>query len=109
MLVSALDLEGAKAMKDAVALARRHAVRGDAHMAEGRDRHAWAVMADAAKPARADLIVVGTYSRRGLNCPHMARAAERVLRERPVPALFERGIHAADVPATETVGKRLSQ
>ncbi len=105
-LVSALNLDGRKAVKDAVELARRHGVRVDAEMAEGRGRYVSDVIIDAAKLARADLIVMGTHGRRGLNRLLMGSDAERVLRATPVPVLFVRGEPAPAEPATKRARKR---
>ena len=105
-LAGALNLEGRKAVKNAVALARRRGVRVEAEMAEGHGRRVSDVIIEAAQLARADLIVMGTHGRRGLNRLLMGSDAERVLRETPVPVLFVRGEPAPGEPATRRAGKR---
>ena len=106
-LAGALNLEGRRAAKNALALARRHGVRAVAELAEGRGRYVSDVIVAAAKLARADLIVMGTHGRRGLNRLLMGSDAERVLRETPVPVLFVRGQPAPDEPATKRARKRV--
>ena len=49
---------------------------------------------------RADLIVMGTHGRRGLNRLLMGSDAERVLHATPVPLLLVRGEPAATRKAT---------
>lgn len=48
------------------------------------------IIVDGAKQWGADLIVVGTHGRRGLNRLLLGSGAERVLRETPVPVLLVR-------------------
>jgi nucleotide-binding universal stress UspA family protein len=105
-LLGVLNLEGRKALKDAVALTRRQGVQVDTEMAEGRGRFVSDVIVDAAKTWRADLIVMGTHGRRGFNRLLMGSDAERVLRETPVPVLFVRGEPSPNEPANKRVRKR---
>ena len=59
-------------------------------MIEGRGRAVSGVILEDARKFRADLIVMGTHGRRGLNRLLLGSDAERVLREARIPVLLVR-------------------
>jgi len=81
---------GKKAIAEAGALARKAGVRADTTIVEGRGRVVSQAILDEAKKFSADLIVMGTHGRRGVNRLLLGSDAERVLREAPVPVLLVR-------------------
>ncbi len=90
-LLDSLKETGEKALTEALALARRSGVRAESARVKSRGRPVSdAILADARK-WRADVIVVGTHGRRGLNRLLLGSDAERVLREATVPVLLVRG------------------
>ena len=81
---------GQKALDEGAALAEKAGVDAGTAMVEARGRHVSDVILGDAKTFRADLIVMGTHGRRGLNRLLLGSDAERVLREAPVPVLLVR-------------------
>ena len=81
---------GERSVDEAAALARRKGLNADTSLLHGRGRHASDVILDAAIRWRADLVVMGTHGRRGLNRLLLGSDAERVLRGTPVPLLLVR-------------------
>jgi nucleotide-binding universal stress UspA family protein len=90
ILIDSLKASGQKALDESVAIAQKGGVRAEAAMIEARG-HAVsdAILADA-KKFGADLIVMGTHGRRGMNRLLLGSDAERVLRDSPVPILLIR-------------------
>jgi nucleotide-binding universal stress UspA family protein len=82
---------GSKAVEEGTTLATRANVKADAATVDSRGRVVSDVILDQARKFRADLIVMGTHGRRGLNRLILGSDAERVLREAPVPVLLVRG------------------
>jgi nucleotide-binding universal stress UspA family protein len=91
MLIDAMKASGDKALDDAVGLAQKAGVNTERAMIEARGHMVSDTILGDAKKFRADLIVMGTHGRRGLNRLLMGSDAERVLRESPVPVLLIRG------------------
>jgi nucleotide-binding universal stress UspA family protein len=81
---------GERSVTEAAVLARKNKLNADASLLHGRGRRASDVILEAAKKWRADLIVMGTHGRRGLNRLLLGSDAERVLRGTPVPLLLVR-------------------
>jgi nucleotide-binding universal stress UspA family protein len=82
---------GKKALDEGAALAEKAGVNAGTAMVEARGRSVSDVILGDAKTFRADVIVMGTHGRRGLNRLLLGSDAERVLREAPVPVLLIRG------------------
>jgi nucleotide-binding universal stress UspA family protein len=82
---------GNKAVEEAGMLAQRAHVKADTTTVDSRGRVVSDVILAEAKKFHADLIVMGTHGRRGLNRLILGSDAERVLREAPVPVLLVRG------------------
>jgi nucleotide-binding universal stress UspA family protein len=59
-----------------------------------RSGSAWEEIIAAASEVHADLIVLGTHGRRGLNRMLLGSVAEKVVRMAEVPVLTARGLHA---------------
>ncbi len=90
MLIGSMKASGQKALDEGIALARKGGVQADVAMLEARGRAVSDVILDDARKFRADLIVMGTHGRRGLNRLLLGSDAERVLREAPIPVLLVR-------------------
>jgi nucleotide-binding universal stress UspA family protein len=90
-LLQSMEETGKKALEEAAALAKAGKVRAETAQVQSRGRYVSDVILDQAKTWRADLIVMGTHGRRGLNRLLLGSDAERVLREAPVPVLLVRG------------------
>lgn len=89
-LVAALKATGERALKDAAAAGVRKHVHAECTQRLSGDRRVSDVILAEAKSWRADVIVMGTHGRRGLNRLLLGSDAERVLREAPVPVLLVR-------------------
>jgi nucleotide-binding universal stress UspA family protein len=89
-LVDSMKASGQKALDEAIAAARKAGVTVDAALAEARGRAVSDAILEDARKFRADLIVMGTHGRRGLNRLVLGSDAERVLREAGVPVLLVR-------------------
>ena len=93
-LIASLRAEGQKALDEASKVARKQGVKIDASLVESRGRPVSDVILDEARKWRADLIVMGTHGRRGINRMLLGSDAERVLRSAPVPVLLVRAEEA---------------
>ena len=93
---------GDKAVEKGAALAKRANVKADTAIVDARGRVVSDVILEEAKGFRADLIVMGTHGRRGLNRLILGSDAERVLRDAPVPVLLVRGDGARAGAARKT-------
>ena len=89
-ILDSLRAEGQKVLKKAAAVAEKSAVKVEAVQVESRGRPVSDVILADARHSRADIIVMGTHGRRGLNRLLLGSDAERVLREAPVPVLLTR-------------------
>lgn len=94
-LIDALKESGTKALKDAATAAGKKRVKAQCTQHESFGRPVSHVILAAAKKWRADLLVMGTHGRRGINRLLLGSDAERVLRDAPVPVLLVRGDKAA--------------
>jgi nucleotide-binding universal stress UspA family protein len=96
-VLESMRVEGRKVLDKALARAQRAGVEGEAVQMAGRGKNVSDVILAAARRWRADVIVMGTHGRRGLNRLLLGSDAERVLRDAPVPVLLTR--HTAREPA----------
>jgi len=94
MIYDSMKAAGEKALKEAAALVGKTDVNADTALIEAHARNVSDVILGDAKKWRADLIVMGTHGRRGLNRLLLGSDAERVLREAPVPVLLVRAEEA---------------
>ena len=69
-------------------MARRSGVTAETAVVESRGRHVSDVILAETQKWRADVIVMGTHGRRGLNRLLLGSDAEGVLREAAVPVLL---------------------
>jgi nucleotide-binding universal stress UspA family protein len=90
-LVESLRATGRQALERAAALAGRRDLAVESAMRESGGRSVSDVILDEARKWRADLLVMGTHGRRGMNRMLLGSDAERVLREASVPVLLVRG------------------
>jgi nucleotide-binding universal stress UspA family protein len=90
VLVESMKASGRKALDEATAAARKAGITPDAALVEARGRAVSDAILEDARKFRADLIVMGTHGRRGLNRLVLGSDAERVLREAGVPVLLVR-------------------
>lgn len=86
-LIDALRDSGEKAIKNALALVHKHSVKVDASLFETVGDRVSDIIIREAKKWKADLIVMGTHGRRGINRMVLGSDAETVLRTAPVPVL----------------------
>jgi nucleotide-binding universal stress UspA family protein len=89
-LFEALRAEGAKVIKDGMALAASAGVEADSVLLEKPGQGLGDTVAAAAKAWPADLIVVGTHGRRGIAHMLLGSGAEDIIRRAPVPVLVVR-------------------
>ena len=82
---------GREALADAAARARAAGVEAETSLIESAGRYVSEMIVDDAHNCGADLIVMGTHGRRGLNRLLIGSDAERVLHATPVPLLLVRG------------------
>ncbi|HEX7043179.1 MAG TPA: universal stress protein [Burkholderiales bacterium] len=82
---------GRKLMEEVMAYVRRKGVKAEPQIIENLSGRAADSIIDAAKKWRADLIVMGTHGRRGVNRMVLGSDAEIVIRTSPVPVLLVRG------------------
>ena len=91
VLLESMEVTGKKAIDAAAVLAKKSKVTADTVQVQSHGRHVSDVILDNAKKWHADLIVMGTHGRRGLNRLLLGSDAEGVLREARVPVLLVRG------------------
>ncbi len=89
-LLDALRDSGKKAIHNALALVRKHDVKADSALYESLGGRVSDVIVGEARKWKADLIVMGTHGRRGINRLVLGSDAEAVLRAAPVPVLMVR-------------------
>jgi nucleotide-binding universal stress UspA family protein len=89
-LVAGLQRKGERALESARALAAKHRVMADSAVVSRPEERAAVAILEEAKRWNADLIVMGTHGRRGLNRILMGSDAELVVRSSPVPVLLVR-------------------
>ncbi|MGZ5163942.1 MAG: universal stress protein [Burkholderiales bacterium] len=86
----ALHETGQALLKKSEALVRRHHIAVDTAMVDIVAGRAADAIVKHAEKWRADLIVIGTHGRRGLNRIALGSDAEKVVRNSPVPVLVVR-------------------
>jgi nucleotide-binding universal stress UspA family protein len=91
---------GQAVLDAALACATAHGVAADSRLVEVRGRRTADVILEAAEAVRADLIVLGTHGRRGMDRAFAGSDAEQILRRAPVPVLLVR-LPAAHVQAAD--------
>lgn len=111
-LRESMQESGKKALKEATEIAAMASAKPDTLLVRARGRNVSDVILEQAKTWRADLIVMGTHGRRGLNRLVLGSDAERVLRESAVPVLLIRHVEESQrravKPATRRTQKALS-
>ena len=105
-LIALVKSRGQRGLKEAAAFADRKNVPADTAMVHSRGDFVSEVILKDAKKWRADLIVMGTHGRRGLNRLLLGSDAERVLREAAVPVLLVRGDDSKTPVRKKSAGKR---
>ncbi len=93
---------GRKVVADAEALARKQAVPFKTAMIESFGLGVAEVIVRHAQKSRADLIVLGTHGRRGMNRLVMGSDAESVVRQVTVPVLLVKGPNTPARKAAKT-------
>jgi nucleotide-binding universal stress UspA family protein len=88
--IESMRKAGKKALDEGAAMAEKAGVNAATAIVESRGRRVSDVILGDAKTFRADLIVMGTHGRRGLNRLILGSDAERVLHEASVPVLLIR-------------------
>ena len=89
-VLDSLRSDGRKVLRKAAAAAEKSGVKAETvQMESGGQLVSEAILMDARR-SRADVIVMGTHGRRGLNRLLLGSDAERVLREATVPVLLTR-------------------
>jgi nucleotide-binding universal stress UspA family protein len=83
--------KAAKMLDDAMASAKAAGVPADHQLVEQPGQRLGQTVSDAALAWEADLVVVGTHGRRGIDRVLMGSGAEQVIRMAPVPVLVVRG------------------
>ncbi len=86
-----LHKTGIKVLKDALDIAEAAAVEADTNLVDDFGGHLGESVANEAKNWDANLIVVGTHGRRGIDRILMGSGAEQVIRLSPVHTLVVRG------------------
>jgi len=76
-----------KVVSDAAAMAEKQGSSADYQVVEGSDLHVGECIAQAAAEWRADLIVLGTHGRRGVNRLVLGSVTEVVIRHSDAPVL----------------------
>lgn len=104
-LIDSLKAAGRIALKEAATAAARSSTAAETVMAEAHFRPVSDAILEHAKKWRADLIVMGTHGRRGLNRLLLGSDAERVLREATVPVLLVRDVHSK-TPAKKSAPRK---
>ena len=89
-LLDALRDAGKKALQNALALVRKHDLKAESALFEALGGRISEIIVKEAKKWRADLIVMGTHGRRGVNRMVLGSDAEAILRVTPVPVLLVR-------------------
>ena len=89
-LLGALRESGKKAIANALALARKHSIKADSVLYESVGNDVANIVNREAKKWKADLIVMGTHGRSGINRMMFGSAAEQILRTTTVSVLIVR-------------------
>jgi len=89
-LLSSMRAAGLKVLDSAEELAQSSGVKAQKRLIDSHRQHVSDAILAEAETWRADLIVMGTHGRRGLNRLLLGSDAERVLRDALVPVLLVR-------------------
>jgi nucleotide-binding universal stress UspA family protein len=89
-ILDSLKAEGRKVLSTAGRAAESAGAKAEAVQIASRGQPVSDVILREAKRAKADLVVMGTHGRRGLNRLLLGSDAERVLRQSNVPVLLVR-------------------
>jgi len=89
-LLGALRATGQKVIKSALALAAKRGVKTESALYETMGKRVAELIVREAKKWKADLIVMGTHGRRGIDRMVLGSDAEAVVRTSPVPVLLVR-------------------
>lgn len=89
-VIGTLRDDGQRVLAKARAAAEKQGVRAETVQIESRARPVSEIILAEARRSKADVIVMGTHGRRGLNRLLLGSDAERVLRDAPVPVLLTR-------------------
>ena len=89
-ILESMRADGMRVLEKAAERAQRAGVKAETVQVASRGRPVSDVILAEARKARADVIVMGTHGRRGLNRLLLGSDAERVLRDSPVPVLLVR-------------------
>ncbi len=93
-MIEALLQGGEQIMKRLAALVRKRGFEPETRIVEAIGTRVADVIVQHAKRWRADIIVMGTHGRRGINRMFMGSDAELVVRTAPVPVLLVRAGYA---------------
>jgi nucleotide-binding universal stress UspA family protein len=94
-ILETVEREAQKIVDDSVSIARAAGIGCEGVLAACVGRRVAEVIVEEARSWRADLVVLGTHGRRGVNRFLLGSDAERILRIAPVPVLLVRGEEAA--------------
>jgi nucleotide-binding universal stress UspA family protein len=101
--------EGAqKVLAHAAAVAKRAGITAEISMIESVGGNTAEFVVSEAKKWRADVIVLGTHGRSGLERMLMGSAAEDIIRSTPVPVLLVRAKDEEEIAADRSAAKRRS-
>ena len=90
-MLESLRESGREALEEAGKAAEKLGISAETVQIESRGSPVSDVILNDARRWRADVIVMGTHGRRGMNRLLLGSDAERVLRQTPVPVLLVRG------------------
>ncbi|MCC7081872.1 MAG: universal stress protein [Burkholderiales bacterium] len=105
-ILESMRADGRKVLDKALARAQKAGVKAEAVQVASRGRAVSDVILAEARRARADVIVMGTHGRRGLNRLLLGSDAERVLRDAPVPVLLTRRSERKSARSSKAAGRR---
>lgn len=89
-IVESARQRAGEVLAEGLALARSGEVQADSELIDMPAQRLGHTVADAAREWDADLIVVGTHGRRGIERVLLGSGAEQIIREAPVPVLVIR-------------------
>jgi len=100
-------LEGAnKLLAQFASVARKAGIESETSLIESRGGSTAERVAEEAGKWRADVIVLGTHGRSGLERVFMGSSAEEIVRATPVPVLLVRARDESEKPARKPAAKR---
>ena len=102
-----LMLEGAKKMiAQSASVARKAGIEAETSILESMGASTAELVAGEARKWRADVIVIGTHGRSGLERVFMGSSAEEIVRATPVPVLLVRARDESEKPVRKPAAKR---